>query len=113
MWKKIILTKDNLAKRGWSANKHCHFCWHDETVDHLLFQCSFVKLIWQIVVCALGMVRSPDGATNLVEGWLNMFSVEVHQFAGLSKKRNNACFNRKFPNDHALRYIDYVICLNA
>ena len=24
--KNIILTKDNLVKRGWTGNEHCHFC---------------------------------------------------------------------------------------
>ena len=49
MWflnRKVILTKDNLAKRNWNGNKCCSFCDAEETIQHLFFECPFAKLVW-------------------------------------------------------------------
>jgi zinc-binding in reverse transcriptase len=49
MWltgKKKILTRDNLAKRGWQGVPACSFCSEIETVDHLFVQCEFVRKVW-------------------------------------------------------------------
>ncbi|XP_078173945.1 uncharacterized protein LOC144567651 [Carex rostrata] len=51
MWllsKNRILTKDNLAIKGWLGNHKCQFCLEEETVDHLFLTCSTVKqvLFW-------------------------------------------------------------------
>jgi hypothetical protein len=37
----VILTKDNLVKRNWQGSKKCVFCLHDETINHLFFQCLY------------------------------------------------------------------------
>jgi len=39
-----ILTKDNMITRVGSPT--CYFCDRDETVPHLLFQCSIAKAVW-------------------------------------------------------------------
>jgi hypothetical protein len=39
MWflsKKVILTKDNLAKRRWTGCTKCVFCGSKKTIDHIL-----------------------------------------------------------------------------
>jgi zinc-binding in reverse transcriptase len=38
MWlvsKNIILTKENLSKRGWTGAIQCCFCTAEESVDHM------------------------------------------------------------------------------
>ena len=35
----VILTKDNLAKCNWHGSKRCVFCYKDETINHLFFEC--------------------------------------------------------------------------
>ena len=35
LYQKVILTKDNLAKRNWNGIKCCSFCDIDETIQHL------------------------------------------------------------------------------
>jgi hypothetical protein len=47
-----VLTKDNLLRRGWTGDPHCHFCSKNESIDHLLFSCALAKLIWQVIMCA-------------------------------------------------------------
>lgn len=37
MLRNIILTKDNLLKRGWLRDKKCPFCMHDESIDNFFF----------------------------------------------------------------------------
>lgn len=70
MLKNSILTKDNLLRRGWTGDEHCHFCAAVETTDHLLFSCSLARLIWQVVVCAFGFVRPPESTTDMLGAWL-------------------------------------------
>lgn len=41
-----ILTKDNLAKKGWTGNQSCHFCNDNETIDHLFVTCPDISSIW-------------------------------------------------------------------
>ena len=35
--KRVILTKDNLAKRNWNGSKACYFCSTPKTIQHLFF----------------------------------------------------------------------------
>ena len=72
MWflhKKVLLTKDNLAKRNWKGSSHCSFCGNDENIDHLFISCSFAKLIWWVVFCTYN-IPPPTNVTNLFGNWL-------------------------------------------
>ena len=42
---KVLLTKDNLAKRNWNGCQKCCFCDSNETVDHLFLSCPFAKSV--------------------------------------------------------------------
>ena len=42
-----ILTKDNLFKRNWLGDPACYFCSETESRDHLFFQCSVSKVVWE------------------------------------------------------------------
>jgi hypothetical protein len=35
--KRVILTKDNLAKRNWNGSKQCVFCHENESIQHLFW----------------------------------------------------------------------------
>lgn len=41
-----VLTKDNLAKKGWTSNQKCQFCDELETIDHLFVSCPLIFAIW-------------------------------------------------------------------
>jgi hypothetical protein len=48
MWflsNKVLLTKDNLAKRKWNGCQNCCFCDSTETVNHLFISCPCAKII--------------------------------------------------------------------
>jgi hypothetical protein len=52
MWflhQKLILAKDNLAKRNWDGCKKCVFCDSEESINHLFFTCPFARLVWRLV----------------------------------------------------------------
>lgn len=41
-----ILTKDNLAKRGWTGDQTCHFCNFVETINHFFVTCHIISTLW-------------------------------------------------------------------
>lgn len=45
LYKGVILTKDNLAKRNWQENTKCCFCNSSESIQHLFFDCHFSRFI--------------------------------------------------------------------
>lgn len=47
---KVLLTKDNLARRDWSGDVSCCFYNQLESVDHLFFRCSIARVIWRFVI---------------------------------------------------------------
>jgi hypothetical protein len=49
VYKRVILTKDNLAKRNWKGNKQCIFCCKDENIQHLFFECYYAKFLWGLI----------------------------------------------------------------
>jgi hypothetical protein len=49
MWlvfRKSILTKDSLVKRGWKGDETCKFCCAKETLDHMLFGCAVARFFF-------------------------------------------------------------------
>jgi hypothetical protein len=73
MWflsKKVLLTRDNLAKRNWNGNTKCSFCDTEESVEHLFISCTFAKLIWRVLFAAYN-IPPPSNITNMFGNWLN------------------------------------------
>jgi hypothetical protein len=73
MWflhQKVILTKDNLAKRNWTGCKKCAFCDSEESINHLFFACPFARLIWRVVQFTFD-IPPPTNVTNMFGNWLN------------------------------------------
>ena len=62
MWflkNKVVLTKDNLAKRRWQGCTKCSFCGSEETVEHLFIACPFAKIIWAVVYSTYNISPQP------------------------------------------------------
>ena len=70
VYKKVILTKDNLAKRNWNGCTKCVFCGMEETIHHLFITCPFARIIWMIVQFAFN-IAPPTNITNMFGNWLN------------------------------------------
>jgi hypothetical protein len=49
LYKGVILTKDNLARRHWQRDSKCSFCSSKETIQHHLFDCHFAKFVWRTI----------------------------------------------------------------
>ena len=80
MWfvhRKVILTKDNLAKRQWNGCKKCVFCQADETVEHLFISCPLAKYIWRLIHFTYN-ITPPVTISNMFGDWL----------VGVDKKTN-------------------------
>ncbi|WVZ71541.1 hypothetical protein U9M48_020116 [Paspalum notatum var. saurae] len=67
--KGVLLTKDNLAKRKWQANKSCVFCHNVETIDHLFFECRFARIVWSVFHYASNPAK-PINAFHLFGSWI-------------------------------------------
>ena len=70
LYNKVILTKDNLAKRNWNGCKKCVFCDSEESIDHLFFTCRFAHFLWTIVQYAFNIIP-PANSTYMFGNWLN------------------------------------------
>jgi hypothetical protein len=70
LYKKVTLTKDNLAKRKWNGCKKCVFCDSEESIKHLFFTCPFARLIWIIIQFTFN-IPPPANVTNIFGNWQN------------------------------------------
>jgi hypothetical protein len=70
LYRKVILTKDNLAKRNWNGCKKCAFCDSDESINHLFFYCPFARLVWRVIQFTFN-IPPPTNVTNMFGNWLN------------------------------------------
>jgi hypothetical protein len=51
-----ITTAENMLKRNWQCNYNCSLCLCiHETTDHLLTQCNFVEVAWNIIAHQFGL----------------------------------------------------------
>jgi hypothetical protein len=64
LYKKVVLTKDNLAKRHWNGCTKCVFCSSWETIDHLFISCLFSRLVWRVVHFTFS-IPPPSSVANL------------------------------------------------
>jgi hypothetical protein len=58
MWymkKEVVLTKDNIAKHNWGGSKQCSFCLHNETMQHLFFECYYARFLWGLIQIAFNL----------------------------------------------------------
>jgi hypothetical protein len=49
LYKGVILTKDNLARRRWQGDSQCCFCSSEETIQPLLFDYHFARFVWRVI----------------------------------------------------------------
>jgi hypothetical protein len=109
----VVLTRDNLAKRNWHGSKKCVFCYQDETIKHLFFQCRLARSIWSVIQVASNLFP-PRSITNIFGNWLNGIDnwfkrhIRVRAIAfiwSLWLYRNDKVFNDK--NSSILEVIIY------
>jgi hypothetical protein len=72
LWKGVILTKDNLAKRQWKGCTRCSFCSEHESIQHLFFDCPMARLMWMTISVTFG-IKSPTNTADLFGPWLASF----------------------------------------
>jgi hypothetical protein len=67
--RRVLLTKDNLAKRKWQGSQTCCFCDQKEAVQHLFISCPLAKMVWRIVHMTFSIIP-PTSIANLFGNWL-------------------------------------------
>jgi hypothetical protein len=78
LYKKVILTKDSLAKRRWMGCTKCVFCGSKETIDHLFISCHFSCLVWRVVHFTFS-ITLPMNTTNIFGYWLNGIDKKIKE----------------------------------
>jgi hypothetical protein len=72
MWflnRKILLTKDNLAKRKWTGCTKCVLCDSRESAEHLFISFPFARLLWRVIYFTFN-ISAPTNVKNLFGKWL-------------------------------------------
>ena len=113
LFKGVILTKDNLARRNWNGSKTCCFFFmKNETIQHILFDCHITKFLWRIVYISFGL-KPPDSISNVVGNWLGGVDSNIKNliFIGASAlcqalwlSRNDVMFD-KSPNESYMQVL--------
>ena len=105
----MILTADNLAKRGWPHNVNCSFCHSTpETAAHLHISCPYAQACWAQVLIKTNLpttLMPPLNATSISSCWSAISasapatitkrwcSVALLTWWNLWKARNDRIFN--------------------
>ena len=76
LYRRVILTKDNLVCRNWKGCKKCCFCDQDETIHHLFITCPLARMVWRVVHLAFN-IRPPVNITNMFGNWLKGVSKKL------------------------------------
>jgi hypothetical protein len=77
IYRKVILTKDNLTKRHWTCCTKCVFYDNKETIDHLFISCSFARLVWRVVHFTYS-IPPPTNVNNLFGNWLSEIDKQIN-----------------------------------
>jgi hypothetical protein len=75
MWflnKKVLLTRDNLAKRNLNGSKKCCFC----ECEPSFLSCPFARLVWRIIFAKYD-IPPPTNITNMFGNWLNGIDIKT------------------------------------
>jgi hypothetical protein len=68
-----ILTWENLNKRGIFGPSRCVLCGNsEETMSHIFFECSFIKVIWNSILKELKLVSTWEGGqiVECLQNWI-------------------------------------------
>jgi hypothetical protein len=100
-----LATKDRLCKFGGTTDGKCCFCSKDESLNHLFFGCSSLKIIWHKVLSWMRFDHAPLELRWITRGskgngWKTLLlkSVVVETIYTLWKYRNDVCFGNRVHN---------------
>lgn len=92
-----------MIQRKWVGGPTCYYCDQDESIQHLFFQCSNARVVWAVVVHAIGADNIPSSFDQCWK-WCDNWLPESKQFhtVGIAaicwaiwKTRNAICFESK------------------
>ncbi|RVW35452.1 putative ribonuclease H protein [Vitis vinifera] len=103
-WGKV-LTLDQLKKRGRCLANRCFFCCEEEeSIDHILIQCSRARVLWELLFALFGVTWVlPYSVRDTLSGWSGF---------NLGKKRKKV-WTKSVVNDGPLSLLSFFDWLGA
>ena len=98
----ILLTKDNLTKKNWTRSQKYCGCNSNETIQHLILDCPYARLVWRIIFFATGLTP-PKSIRHMFNSWLSNQSKKIRRviWVGVAaicwaiwRCRNDLIFNK-------------------
>jgi hypothetical protein len=68
LFRKVILTKDNLVMSNWHRNVQSNFCQNYETIHNIFFDCNLAKFIRTIIYFTFAL-EPPVSINHLFGAW--------------------------------------------
>jgi hypothetical protein len=102
LFRRVILTKDNLVKRNWHGDTKCCFCNNHETIQHLFVDCMMAMFIWWVIHLTFG-IGPPVSINQMFGNWVinmkrslrNLFLVGIGAMLwAIWLSRNDIIFNK-------------------
>ncbi|RVW89101.1 putative ribonuclease H protein [Vitis vinifera] len=113
-WGKV-LTLDQLKKRGRSLANRCFLCgMEEESIDHILIQCSKARGLWELLFALFGVTWVlPSSVRDTLSGWSGFKLGKKHRkvwnaaplciFWAVWKERNRIAFDNEELSIHRLK----------
>ena len=94
----------NLEKWKIRANDKCDVCGSSQTVDHLLYNCNYVRLLWRLVARKVGIIISFEQILGLdplfeydsITTIISFLSYKEWLLLSLENKQRNADLNMMY-----------------
>jgi hypothetical protein len=101
----VLLTKDNLMKRGWKGDSKCNF-WLRRNYSTYFFDCRVSRFVWNVLFITLN-IQSPTSMSHMFGSWIKRFAPGLRNqiVVGIAAicwvlwlNRNDAVFQRIVAN---------------
>jgi hypothetical protein len=76
--KGVTLTKDNLARQNWEGSKHCCFFTNNESIQHLFYNCYYVRFLCGLLFITFG-ITPPQNSEHMFGVWTNIMGGKLRR----------------------------------
>ncbi|XP_058733338.1 uncharacterized protein LOC131604943 [Vicia villosa] len=119
-----LQTKDRLIRYGINVDPKCVFCSAEETMEHLMFECSVTNGIWKNILTWIGYNRGPENwmiervwiiTETKKKGWRRdiLKTAAAETVYAVWRLRNDVVFNQHTLDDTVTNRIKEIIAMRC